>query len=106
MKLTVGQRVRWTSSNTRKSGIVEGVIPPRKSPHEMGFLRVDGGSNRRDHESYVITGSPEGSAKKAVYWPLVSLLSTSDGLTPEEIAWCHEHPDAVRALIKHEGQSG
>jgi hypothetical protein len=105
-KFTVGQRVFWISSNTRKSGVIEGVIPAKTSPHALGFSRVDGGGNRRDHESYVVAGGHVGSTKKAIYWPLVSLLKPADTLTADEIEWCHANPAAVRDLIKRHGRIG
>lgn len=104
MTFETGQRVFWTSSNTRKSGTIVGIIPARSKPHDLGFKRIDGGGNWRDHVSYVVEGGPLNSKKTAQYWPIVSLLHPADGLTPAEIEWCQAHPEAVRALIARQGR--
>lgn len=80
LKLSVGAKVRWTSSNTRKVGVVTHVVPARQLPRDVG-VALDGTGSPRDHETYVVRGqklswkagnSPFGPT--ANYWPRVSLL--------------------------------
>lgn len=94
MAFEIGERVRWTSSNTTKEGVVTAIVPPGQKPQGM----KDTGMSR-DHESYVVRGGEPGAKKTADYWPRVSLLVAAGGLSAAEITWCHENADKVRALI-------
>jgi hypothetical protein len=100
----VDDKVRWTSSNLAKEGIVVAVIPSHKSPLEMG-IKIDGSGGARDHTSYIIRGGAPGQAAR-LYWPVVSLLAHDEGLTAQEVKWCHDHADLVRRVIQdnHEMQ--
>ena len=79
--LTVGQKVKWTSSNTEKVGEVVAIVPAGKTPRDVGHPKAGGGGMARDHESYVIRGQQiwrgELQARKAWYWPVVSLIRTA-----------------------------
>lgn len=98
MDFKIGQAVVWESSNTKKEGVIVGVVPRGSRPAEVGF-KIDGvcGSSRK-HESYVVRGGVPGK-KNTNYWPMVSLLRPASTLSPEEMQWCHKNADAVRALI-------
>lgn len=79
-KFMNGDAVYWTSSNTRKSGLIVAVIPAGSLPGDFKFKLKDADAPR-DHESYVVkgwrcaaNGDPvEGSTR--LYWPRVSLLT-------------------------------
>lgn len=77
-EFTVGQKVEWTSSGTRKVGEVTHVLQAGHVPADAGKPKAGGGGYARDHESYIVRGrkqiggKPYGSA--ADYWPVVSLL--------------------------------
>ena len=74
VKFSVGDEVYWTSSNTKKTGVVLGIVPARITTNKMGF-KIDGGFGLyREHESYVVKGGRVGGKQTTVYWPLVSLL--------------------------------
>lgn len=82
MGFAIGQSVTWTSSNTRKRGVVTHIVPPGKVPPEVGAKLKDYGSPR-DHVSYVVRGNHlnrNGLALKpaATYWPLTSLLREAE----------------------------
>jgi hypothetical protein len=88
----------WTSSDTKKESVIVGIVPRGLRPADVGF-KVNGvcGSSRR-HESYIVRGGMPGK-KNTNYWPVVSLLQQASTLSSEEIKWCHENTDAVRALM-------
>ena len=78
----VGDKVAWTSSSTRKIGVVTHIIPARQTPSDFK-LKAGGGGRPRDHETYVIRakptyaaayGKPERQGSAANYWPFVTLL--------------------------------
>lgn len=79
-KFAVGDRVEWTTSNTRKIGEIVAVVPEGMLPVEVGFPKAGGGGMSRGHESYVVKGRKTytrsnyfyGSA--ATYWPPVSTI--------------------------------
>lgn len=78
-KFKLGDKVVWTSSNTRKVGEVTAVVPAGILPREVGKPKAGGGGWARDHETYVIRGRKldgknEPYGPKADYWPFVSLL--------------------------------
>jgi len=79
MTFKVGDKVRWTSSNTLKTGKVTHVVPAGKKPSLFGVFDAGGGGLPRDHETYIIRGKKQNSrgesyGSAANYWPLVSLL--------------------------------
>lgn len=76
-KWNIGDRVTWESQSrgyrTRKSGVVESIIPAGS----MFTLPTDEkryGKRCRDHESYVVHVPGKGR-----YWPVVSLLRATEG---------------------------
>lgn len=78
-KFKIGDKVRWISSNTYKQGIVEVVLPPRRTPLDVGYPKAGGGGLSRDHETYIVRGRKitnrgDEYGSKALYWPRVSLL--------------------------------
>lgn len=77
-KFEVGQKVKWISSNVRKTGEITAVVPAGKVPSEIGKPKAGGGGLPRDHESYVVHGQKQDNrgpyGSKAEYWPFVSLL--------------------------------
>lgn len=78
----VGQSVTWTSSNTRKRGVISHIVPVGKVPPEVGVRMKEYGSPR-DHISYIVRGNKlnvNGLAMKpaATYWPLTSLLKPAE----------------------------
>lgn len=82
MNFKIGQTVTWTSSNTRKRGVITHVVPAGKLPPEVGAKLKDYGSPRQV-ESYVVRGNHlnrNGLALKpsATYWPLTSLLKAAE----------------------------
>lgn len=93
-KFSVGQPVRWTSSNTDKTGRVAGIVPAGMIPADVGYQIVGCGSPR-DHESYVMIGFPD-RGRQTNYWPVVSMLRYRDGLTWREIAWYEAHAAEIR----------
>jgi hypothetical protein len=94
----VGEAVRWISSNTRKEGVIVAVVPARRLPRDAGFPKLGDTSMPRDAESYIVRGGEPGK-RQADYWPLVSLLHAAEGLTNDEVAWCHRNAARVRAMI-------
>ncbi len=96
--LTTGVTVKWTSSNTRKEGVVVAVVPAGKTPRALGF-DVDGAGSPRKHESYLVKGNVPGQPWKKIYWPVASLLERMEGLSADEIKWCCNHPEKIRALM-------
>ena len=77
--MKVGDKVRWISSNTRKSGTIEAIVPEGSTPSDVGFPKAGGGGMSRGHESYVVRGRKLDSrgneyGPAALYWPFVSLL--------------------------------
>lgn len=98
MKFAIDQRVRWISSNTRKTGVVVSIVPPHRVPADIGYAGVGFGSMSRSHESYIVRGAQDGG-RQTNYWPVVTLLQDFDGLTPADLAWCHENAVKVRDLI-------
>ena len=98
MPFKINEAVRWTSSNTQKTGVIVGVVPAGRMPRDAGFPGLGDTSMPRDRESYVVRGNAKG-AKPTLYWPVVSLLQALDGLTPDEIAWCQAHAPRIRDLI-------
>jgi hypothetical protein len=103
MLFKINDPVRWTSSNKHKTGVIVGVVPAGKMPRDIG-VSVGDTSLPRGHESYVVRGNAKG-AKPSLYWPLVSLLQSIEGLTPDEIAWCHAHAPRVRQFISEATQT-
>ena len=95
---SVGDAVRWKSSQTRREGVIEAVIPSGKHPHEAGYLELGKNSMHRDHETYAVRGGVQGQ-RTTLYWPMVSLLERAEGLTAEEVRWCHANAPAVRKLM-------
>lgn len=95
MTFAVGDAVRWTSSCTRKEGVVVAIVPAGYKP-DTKLVKTDG-IHRRE-ESYVVKGGEPGR-RQAHYWPLVSLLERRDGLNSEELAWCHNNAPRIRALM-------
>jgi len=98
-KFTIGQAVRWTSSNLAKTGIVVGIIPVKVRPDTLGFNFDGAGGSRYDAESYVVKGRAEGKTRDKMYWPVASVLSPASELTPAELEWCNANVEAVRGLI-------
>lgn len=96
MGFAVGDAVEWKSSNLAKRGTVAAVVPAGRRPRDVGFPQVGKESSPRDHESYVIVGGKSG---REAFWPVVSLVRKSGGLSPAEIAWCNENAEAVRAIM-------
>lgn len=90
--------VRWTSSNTKKEGVIVGVVPPRHLPRDCGFHKLGDTALPRDHVSYVVRGGVAGG-RQSLYWPLTSLLHACEGLTAEEVAWCHKNAGMIRDLM-------
>lgn len=83
MTFAVGDKVEWTSSNTRKVGEIVAVVPAGKIPSDVGFPKAGGGGIGRKQVSYIARGrkrtyrdEPYGS--NAVYWPMTSLLKPLD----------------------------
>ncbi|WP_159975797.1 MULTISPECIES: hypothetical protein [unclassified Novosphingobium] len=79
MSMKIGDKVRWTSSNTCKRGVIEAIVPAGSLPGDVGFPNAGGGGMSRDHETYIVRGRKLNSAgaeygSKGVYWPRVSLL--------------------------------
>lgn len=97
--LTPNVTVKWTSSNTRKEGVVVAMVPAGKTPRSLGF-DVDGAGSPRKHESYLVKGNVPGLPWKKIYWPVASLLERMEGLSAEEIKWCYDHPDEIRAMMR------
>jgi hypothetical protein len=95
----INTAVSWISSNTKKTGIVVAVIPAGTHPATMGFTSVGKNAGVRTEVSYVIRGQIKNSSP-TLYWPLTSLLSRLEGLTPEEIAWCHNNAIKIRTLMQ------
>ncbi len=94
----VGDAVCWTSSNRRKEGVIAAVVPPRRLPRDVGYPKLGDGSSPREAESYVVRGGKPGK-RQTHYWPLVTLLHAAEGLTAEEVAWCHRNASRVRGLF-------
>lgn len=95
----VGTMVSWTSSNTRKTGVVMAVIPVGKRPADFGYSNLDNSGMPRDHVTYVVKGGLPGKKQNTLYWPRTSLLDPVDGLSSDEIAWCHSNAALVRAVM-------
>lgn len=93
-----GDPVRWTSSGTTKEGVIVATVPSKTHPRDIGHGNLGHGSGWRDHESYIVRGGKPGE-KTSMFWPVVSLLKAAQGLTAEEVAWCHRNAAAVRALM-------
>lgn len=90
MSFKVGEAVRWTSSNTGKEGVIVAFVPAGRRPCDIGFPKLGHESLPRDCRSFVVRGNAKG-ARPTLYWPLVSLLHAAEGLTQDEIAWCHKN---------------
>jgi hypothetical protein len=75
-----------------------GIVPAGRLPSAIGFGKLGAQSLPRDHESYVVRGGEPGK-RPAPYWPLVSLLHRAEGLTADEIEWCHKNAPRVRQMI-------
>lgn len=90
--------VRWTSSNAHKEGVIVAVVPPGRLPRDVGYDKLGDTSLPRNHESYIVKGGEPGRRPK-FYWPMVSLLNRAEGLTADEVAWCHQNAPRVRELM-------
>lgn len=93
----INDAVRWTSSNVRKEGVIIGIVPANRMPRDVG-LNIGDTSLPRDHQSYVVRGGEPGR-RTTIYWPVVSLLNRAEGLTADEINWCHKNAPRVRSLM-------
>ena len=102
MAYRINDLLRWTSSNTRKEGVVVAIVPAGKLPRDVGFPRLGEESMPRDAESYVVRGGEPGR-RQTDYWPLVSLLAAAEGLTADEVTWCHRNARQIRELILSSG---
>lgn len=98
MAFKVTEPVRWKSSNIKKEGVIVAIVPAGKLPRDVGFARLGDTTLPRDHESYVVKGGVPGT-RHGTYWPIVSLLHAAEGLTADEIAWCHKNASRVREFM-------
>jgi len=84
-KFKKGDKVKWASKGTMKTGEVIGIVPVDGSQFaecnkfddkKFVFNAVDPNSCTRDHESYLVAlpAGPRGGRRK-VYWPRVKNLS-------------------------------
>ncbi len=98
MSFKMNEPVRWVSSNTKKEGVVVAIIPAGRLPRDFGFKKLGDTTLPRDHGSYIVKGGVPGQ-RQALYWPLASLLNAAEGLTADEVTWCHQNAGRVRELM-------
>lgn len=79
--LTVGTRVRWTSTSQgytkTKEGVIEVVVAPGHTPNNFAVIPDNQlrkfTSNPRDHVSYIVR-----VRSRTFYWPLVKNLTVAE----------------------------
>ncbi len=84
MTFQVGDKVKWTSSNTRKVGEVTHIVPAGRTPDDVGKPIAGTTGLPRKEVSYIVRGQKcdyRGNVEKKVanYWPRVSLLEAREG---------------------------
>jgi hypothetical protein len=98
MTFAINDAVIWTSSSTKKEGVIEAVVPAGTHPRGMGYPTVGENASPRPHDSYIVRGGERGK-RTSLFWPLVSLLKPAEGLTAIEIDWCNRNAREIRKLI-------